>query len=76
MEETGLDDLLNNNMVPLPVIAALKMAPLSIKSVKQLANYIVSKVEIKTVFLANSQWAEDGSVKANLTMAWREAEAT
>eukprot|EP00972_Heterocapsa_arctica_P037787 5564003-Heterocapsa_arctica.AAC.1 len=76
MEETGLDDLLKNNLVPLPVIAALKAAPFSIKSIKQLANYFENKADIKTAFLATSQWAEDGPARANLTMAWREAEAT
>ena len=66
---------MKNNAIPEEVTAALKKDPFQIKSVKQFANYSDSRVEIKTVFLAHGPWKDDGAIKANLAMAWREAEA-
>ena len=75
MEEASLDDFMKNNSVPEEVTAALKKDPYQVRSPKQFENYFDSKIEITTVFLAHGFWKDDGAVKANLTMAWREAGA-
>ena len=69
-----LRTVLNAHEVPEEVMQALGHPPFKVTTLRQFANFFGNRNEVKVLFLDQTKWKDDGMVKANLTMAYREAD--